>query len=68
MKETKVNKEISKKTEAKYKAVNPEKFAASFTSDAPCYDELSNGKSVVLNLKNKHVENWLHNKIIVKEN
>ena len=54
-------------TKPKYKATNPKKFAASFTPDAPCYDKLSNGESISLDLKNKHVQSWIQNKIIVKE-
>jgi len=54
-------------TKPKYKAVNPEKFTASFTPDAPCYDKLSKGESASLDLKNKHVQSWIQNKIIVKE-
>ena len=48
----------------KYKATDPKKFSASFTLDAPFYDELSKGESVELDVNNKHVKNWLANNII----
>jgi len=57
-----------KATKPKYKATDPKKLAASFTSDAPYYDDLSNGESISVDLKNKHVQSWIQNKIIVKEN
>ena len=58
-----------KKTEkakkvTKYKATNTKQFIAFFTSDAPCYEELSKGESVELDVNNKHVKNWLSNNII----
>ena len=60
---------MAKKTEkakkvTKYKATDPKKFSASFTLDAPFYDELSKGESIELDVNNKHVKNWLSNNII----
>ena len=60
-------KSFTKAGKSKYKATCPKKFAASFTPDAPYYDKLSKGESISVDLKNKHVINWLANKIIVKE-
>ena len=54
-------------TKPKYKATNPEVFKTSYSDIVPCYEELSSGESVELDAKNKHVINWLSNKIIVKE-
>ena len=56
-------KEKAKKV-TKYKATNIKQFIASFTSDAPFYDELSKGESVELDVNNKQVKNWLSNKIV----
>ena len=52
---------------SKYKAINVKQFKTSYNSNVPCYEELSSGESVVLDEKNKHVINWINNKIIVKE-
>jgi len=49
-----------------YKAVNAKDFAASYSDIVPYYTELSEGKAVKVDLKNKHVVSWLANKIIVK--
>tara|TARA_Y100000593_G_C4135694_1_gene249630 strand:- start:33 stop:230 length:198 start_codon:yes stop_codon:yes gene_type:complete len=65
MKETK--KQEPKKV-TKYKAVDPERFKASYNNVCPCYEELSEGKSVVLNTSNKIVKGWILNKQIMKEN
>ena len=51
----------------KYKAANPSDFKAWFSDNVPGYSELSKGESVELDAKNKHVINWLDNKIIIKE-
>ena len=50
-----------------YKAVDPALFASSYTNIVPYYEKLSEGESVKVDLKNKHVIVWIANKIIVKE-
>ena len=50
-----------------YKAANPVQFSEWYTATAPCYDELSKGESVELNVKDPIVKDWIENKIIVKE-
>ena len=50
-----------------YKAADPVLFASSHTDVVPYYKELSEGESVKVDLKNKHVIGWIANKIIVKE-
>ena len=50
-----------------YKAADPEMFASSYTDIVPYYEKLSEGESVKVDLKNKHVIGWIANKIIVKE-
>ena len=63
-----MEKEIKKVVKStKFKAVNPKEFKASYSDTVPCYAELSKGESVKLDEKNKHVKNWLENKIIIKE-
>lgn len=52
---------------SKYKAVDVKQFKVNYNSNVPCYEGLSSGESVVLDEKNKHVINWINNKIIVKE-
>ena len=49
-----------------YKAVNAKDFAVSYSDSVPYYTELSEGKAVKVDVKNKHVVSWLANKIIVK--
>ena len=49
-----------------YKAVNAKDFAVSYSDSVPYYAELSEGKAIKVDLKNKHVVSWLANKIIVK--
>ena len=61
----KEKKDLSK---PRYKAVNPKGFKACYNNAVPCYEALSNGDSVELDAKNKHVKNWIENKIIIKEN
>ena len=56
-----------RKASVKYKAVNPSNFKAWYSETVPGYSELSKGESVELDAKNKHVINWLDNKIIIKE-
>ena len=56
----------SQKTNS-YKAADPEMFASSYSDIVPYYEKLSEGESVKVDLKNKHVQVWLANKIIVKE-
>ena len=56
----------SQKTNS-YKAADPEMFASSYTDIVPYYTKLSEGESVKVDLKNKHVKSWIANKIIVKE-
>ena len=56
----------SQKTNS-YKAADPEMFASSYTDIVPYYTKLSEGESVKVDLKNKHVIGWIANKIIVKE-
>jgi len=56
----------SQKTNS-YKAANPDGFASSYTDIVPYYEKLSEGESVKVDLKNKHVISWIANKIIVKE-
>ena len=48
----------------KYKAVNPEGFKASYNDVVPCYEELSKGESVELDVNNKNIQNLLLNNII----
>ena len=62
-----MSKKKTTKSKSKYKAVNPKEFAETHNDIVPCYKELSEGESVALDLKNKDVENWIHNKIIIKE-
>ena len=50
-----------------YKAADPKTFASSYTDVVPYYEKLSEGESVKVDLKNKHVIGWIANKIIVKE-
>ena len=50
-----------------WKAVNPEQFSEWYNDTVPCYAELSEGKVVQLDTKDKHVKDWINNKIIVKE-
>ena len=50
-----------------YKAADPVLFASSYTNIVPYYEKLSEGESVIVDLKNKHVIGWIANKIIVKE-
>ena len=40
----------------KYKAVNPKGFKTSYSDIVPHYVELSDGESVELDTKNKHVK------------
>ena len=54
-------------TKPKYKATNPKGFETTYSDIVACYVELSDGASVELDIKNKHVINWLANKIIIKE-
>ena len=61
-KETKKSEKI-----VKYKAANPKKFAASFNSIAPYYEELCKGEAVEMDMDNIHVKGWLVNKTIIKE-
>ena len=56
-----------KKKGVKYKATDPDRFASMYNESFPEYENLSKGKSVTLNAKNKVVENWLKNNIIIKE-
>ena len=56
----------SQKTNS-YKAADPVLFASSYTNIVPYYEKLSEGESVKVDLKNKHVIGWIANKIIVKE-
>ena len=51
----------------RYKATNPKGFKETYSDFVPYYEELSSGESVELDTKNKHVKNWLENKIIIKE-
>tara|TARA_R110002020_G_scaffold472472_1_gene700612 strand:- start:34690 stop:34884 length:195 start_codon:yes stop_codon:yes gene_type:complete len=60
-------KKDTKKVSKNYKASNPKTFQSNYTDIVPYYKELSEGESVKVDLKNKHVENWIKNKIIVKE-
>ena len=60
-------KEKKSLTKPKYKATNPEGFKETYSDFVPCYVELSDGESVELDTKNKHVISWLVNKIIIKE-
>ena len=55
---------VDKKKIVKYKAINSEGFKASYNDVVPCYEELSNGKSVELDINNKHVQNLLLNNIL----
>ena len=50
-----------------YKAADPVTFANSYTDIVPYYEKLSDRESVSVDLKNKHVQAWIANKIIVKE-
>ena len=50
-----------------YKAADPVLFASSHTDVVPYYEKLSEGESVEVDMKNKHVQGWIANKIIVKE-
>ena len=50
-----------------YKAADPKTFASSYTDVVPYYEKLSEGESVEVDVKNKHVKSWIDNKIIVKE-
>ncbi len=59
--------EKAKKKTTKYKATDPERFAVMYNDSFPEYENLSKGKSVVLNKNNKKVLSWLINKTIVKE-
>jgi len=56
----------SQKTNS-YKASDPVLFASSYTDVVPYYKKLSEGESVKVDVKNKHVKSWIDNKIIVKE-
>ena len=51
----------------KYKATDPKAFKTTYSNIVPCYEELSNGDSIELDLNTKHVINWVSNKIIIKE-
>lgn len=55
------------KTASKYKAVNPQQFKEWYTDSVPCYEELSKGESVTLNTKDRVVQDWLNNNLIIKE-
>jgi glycerol-3-phosphate O-acyltransferase len=48
----------------KYKAVDVMAFKESFNNSTPCYQKLSKGDEVSLDLNSKHVANWLRNNII----
>jgi len=60
-------KEKTRSSRPKYKARNPEKFAAMYTDIAPYYNSLCKGESVTVDLKNGQVRMWIANKLIVKE-
>lgn len=59
--------EKKEKTSNKFKAVNPVQFKEWYSSDTPNYKDLCDGKSVALNINDKHVQDWINNNIIVKE-
>ena len=48
----------------KYKAVDAKAFKESFNGSAPCYQKLSKGDEVNLDLNDKHVASWLRNNFI----
>ena len=50
-----------------WKAVNPEQFSEWFTKESPYYDDLSAGKSIEVDETSQEIQNWIDNKIIVKE-
>mgnify|MGYP003637526990 FL=1 len=52
-------KKDTKKVSKNYKASNPKTFQSNYTDIVPYYKELSEGESVKVDLKNKHVENWI---------
>ena len=51
----------------KYKAANKQQFKEWYSDSSPYFEKLSDGEAVKVDLKNKHVINWINNKIIVKE-
>tara|TARA_R100000700_G_C3163349_1_gene138927 strand:+ start:939 stop:1133 length:195 start_codon:yes stop_codon:yes gene_type:complete len=51
----------------KYKASDPKRFKESYNEAVPFYDELSKGKSVVVDTNDKQIKSWLNNKILIKE-
>ena len=55
------------KTAIKFKAVNPQQFKEWYTDSVPCYEELSKGESVALDIKDRTVQDWLNNNLIIKE-
>ena len=57
----------AKPTIPKYKAVNVKQFKEWYSDSSPYFEKLSDGEAVKVDLKNKHVINWINNKIIVKE-
>ena len=60
-------KEEKKASSDTYKAVNPKQFKEWYGEDTPYYKDLSEGKSTKLDMKLPCVQDWLNNKIIVKE-
>ena len=50
-----------------WRAVNPTQFSKTYNEAVPFYNELSEGKVVQLDTKNKHVQGWINKKIIKKE-
>ena len=51
----------------KYKAADLKSFNEWYDETSPYFEKLSKGEAVKVDLKNKHVVNWINNKIIVKE-
>ena len=61
-------KEVKKTSQIpKYKAANVQRFKEWYNDNFPCYEELCSGNAVKVDVKNKHVIDWINNKIIVKE-
>ena len=55
------------KVATKYKAANPQQFKEWYTDSVPFYSELCKGESVKLDIKNRVVQDWLNNNLIIKE-
>ena len=56
-----------KKESVKYKVSDLKQFNEWYDETSPYFEKLSKGEAVKVDLKNKHVVNWINNKIIVKE-